>query len=151
MDYIHNILDFGITNIAIVLISFLFSIQYLVKLKDWFYERFGIETKNSTHEKKQQILLEKHEASIDKITEDMKEIKNLLVQQKKDADDRTVASFRSMLWRIYEEAIEKGSISKEGLKTFLESGKIYEEAGGNDIYHSKLHPEILKLPVRDDY
>ncbi len=150
MDYINTILDIGLSNIAIALIAILFTIQNLVKLKDWFCDRFGIETKRSQHEKKQQLILEKHETVINKVVEDMKEIKELLMQQKKDADDRAVASFRSMLWRIYQESIEKGYITKEGLKTFLESGKLYEAAGGNDIYHNKLHPEILKLPVRDD-
>lgn len=35
-----------------------------------------------------------------------------------------------------------------GLKTFLEMGKLYEDAGGNDIYHSKLLPEITALEIK---
>ncbi len=33
-------------------------------------------------------------------------------------------------------------------KTFLEMGKLYEDAGGNDIYHSKLLPEITALEIK---
>ena len=29
-----------------------------------------------------------------------------------------------------------------------EIGKVYVEAGGDDIYHDKLEPEVLKLPIK---
>ena len=37
-----------------------------------------------------------------------------------------------------------------GLKTFTELGSIYESAGGDDIYHDKLKPEVLSLPIKDE-
>lgn len=39
-------------------------------------------------------------------------------------------------------------VTPEGLKTFKEIGKVYVEAGGDDIYHDKLEPEVLKLPIK---
>ena len=38
-------------------------------------------------------------------------------------------------------------VTPEGLKTFKEIGKVYVEAGGDDIYHDKLEPEVLRLPI----
>ena len=46
--------------------------------------------------------------------------------------------------------VERGYIDKSGLKTFTELGSIYESAGGDDIYHDKLKPEVLALPIHDD-
>ena len=42
----------------------------------------------------------------------------------------------------------QGYITPDGLKTFLEMGTLYEKAGGNDIYHEKLLPDIESLEVR---
>ena len=44
--------------------------------------------------------------------------------------------------------MSQGYITPDGLKTFLEMGKLYEKAGGNDIYHEKLLPDIESLEVR---
>ena len=46
--------------------------------------------------------------------------------------------------------MERGHADKSGLKTFLELGKIYEDDGGDDIYHDKLKPEIMNLPISGD-
>ena len=46
--------------------------------------------------------------------------------------------------------MERGSVDKSGLKTFLELGKIYEDAGGDDVYHDKLKPEVMNLPIVSD-
>lgn len=63
-------------------------------------------------------------------------------------NDRTVASFRSSLWRMHKDFTSQGYITPDGLKTFLEMGKIYEKAGGNDIYHEILLPDIEKLEIK---
>ena len=44
--------------------------------------------------------------------------------------------------------MSQGYITPDGLKTFLEMGKLYEKAGGNDIYHEKLLPDIESLEVK---
>lgn len=49
---------------------------------------------------------------------------------------------------LYRDFMAQGYITPDGLKTFLEMGKLYEKAGGNDIYHEKLLPDIESLEVR---
>lgn len=63
-------------------------------------------------------------------------------------NDRTVASFRSSLWQMHKIFTAQGYITPDGLKTFMEMGKLYEAAGGDDIYHEKLLPEIEELEIR---
>lgn len=63
-------------------------------------------------------------------------------------NDRTVASFRSSLWRMHKDFTEQGYVTPDGLKTFMEMGKLYEASGGNDIYHAKLLPEVESLEIR---
>ena len=31
----------------------------------------------------------------------------------------------------------------------MECGEAYEKANGDDIYHDKLKPEVMKLPIRE--
>lgn len=85
----------------------------------------------------------KIESKLENITE--------LMQKHMEADDkRTVATFRSALYRMHSDFTEKGYVTREGLKTFVECGNEYVEAGGNDIFKSKLKPEVMALPVRDE-
>ena len=83
---------------------------------------------------------EKIEASIQKILENMDSH-----FQKNDA--RTVATCRSTLYRLHKEFSEQGYVTESGLKTFNEIGKVYEDAGGDDIYHEKLYPEVISLEL----
>lgn len=62
-------------------------------------------------------------------------------------NDRTVASFRSSLWRMHKDFTNQGYVTPDGLKTFMEMGKIYEASGGNDVYHEKLLPEVESLEI----
>ena len=63
---------------------------------------------------------------------------------------KTVATLRNQLYDLHSKFTERGSVDKSGLKTFLELGKIYEDAGGNDVYHDKLKPEVMNLPIVSD-
>nr|WP_297936918.1 hypothetical protein [uncultured Lachnoclostridium sp.] len=60
----------------------------------------------------------------------------------------TVASFRSSLWRMHRDFTSQGYITPDGLKTFLEMGKLYEFVGGDDIYHQILLPDIEALEIK---
>ena len=60
---------------------------------------------------------------------------------------RTIATLRTSLWRMHKEFVEQEYVTPDSLKTFLEMGKIYETAGGNDIYHEKLKPEVEALEI----
>ena len=74
-----------------------------------------------------------------------------MMQKHMEADDkRTVATFRSALYRMHSDFTERGYVTREGLKTFVECGNEYVDAGGNDIFKSKLKPEVMALPVRDE-
>lgn len=86
---------------------------------------------------------EKIEANLENITK--------MMQTHMDADNkRTVATFRSALYRMHSDFTERGYVTREGLKTFVECGNEYVNAGGNDIFKSKLKPEVMALPVRDE-
>lgn len=64
-----------------------------------------------------------------------------------DQNEKTVAGFRSSLWRMHRDFVNQGFVTPDGLKTFMEMGKTYEKAGGNDIYHEKLKPEVEALDI----
>ena len=62
-------------------------------------------------------------------------------------NETTIAQFRSSLWRLHKDFTTQGFITPDGLKTFMEMGKVYERAGGDDIYHEKLLPEVEALEI----
>ena len=97
--------------------------------------------------------LEKHDVrqyeQINDVSKVMMEIQDTLAIMKKENDERTVGTYRTELYRLYKEFKCQGYVTIEGLKTFTESGKIYEKAGGDDIYHSRLHPEVMALEIRE--
>lgn len=61
---------------------------------------------------------------------------------------RTIATLRTSLWRLHKDFVEQKYVTPDGLKTWNEMGKVYVEAGGNDIFHDKLDPEVSALPIR---
>ena len=151
-DYKQLLLTVALLIIAVVVVK-----KFLNELVGL----FGIETKSMKKERehkeemdsikeqlkelkdKQSDISTRSEENDERINKDMSEIKELLTSH-------IVASMRSTLWRIHKETTSQGYITRSGLKTFVECGNLYTAAGGDDIYHDKLHPEILKLPVRDD-
>ena len=83
------------------------------------------------------------------LSDGIHELKGLIINMKKDNDEFVVVTCRSQLYRIHQESVKQGYITKECLKTFSETGKKYEAAGGDDIYHEKLYPEVMSLPIKD--
>lgn len=146
-----------------IIISLVILVVALVVIKEFynkFIKLFNIETSsmkkererkeeiekineqlNKQHEKLQS-LSEKSNAADEKMERQISDINTLL-------KSLTVASMRSTLWRIHAESTERGYITNEGLKTFVECGKVYESAGGDDIYHDKLYPDIMALHVHN--
>ena len=49
---------------------------------------------------------------------------------------------------MHRDFMAQGHVTPDGLKTFLEMGKLYEFCGGDDIYHEKLLPEVKALEVK---
>lgn len=85
----------------------------------------------------------------DVIKKDIDDILTLLKEHIETDKKNTRATFRSSLYRMHSDFTSRGFITKEGLKTFLECGIAYEKADGDDIYHDKLKPEVMKLPIRE--
>ncbi len=99
--------------------------------------RAGLLDKQNTLEEKQ-----------DNLKEDIKALTNMFQMYINMDNDRTVAAFRTSLWKLHNEFVTQGFITPDGLKTFTEMGKIYVEAGGDDIFHDKLEPEVLALEIK---
>lgn len=82
------------------------------------------------------------------LSNQMTELSNMINDFAKTSKECTVASFRSSLWRMHRDFMAQGHVTPDGLKTFLEMGKLYEFCGGDDIYHEKLLPEVKALEVK---
>ena len=119
-------------------------------LTKYYRKRKGLEDKDSII----QNTLKQHQTEIDMLRQyeaethtDVKEIKVLLESHIDRDNERTISSFRSTLYRLHMDFTKQKYVTPEGLKTFKEIGKVYVEAGGDDIYHDKLEPEVLRLPI----
>ena len=82
------------------------------------------------------------------VKEDISKFVKAFEEYRKEDNRRTVATLRNTLWRNHKEFTEQGYVTPEGLKTFEELGKVYEDAGGNDIFHDKLKPEVEALEIK---
>lgn len=130
--------------------AILFSVKEIIEIFTYFKKKFriktGIEEDKETIEERIAVL-EEHDkwqyGEITKISQGIEDIKTRLDEREKQEKDRTVATLRNQLYDLHNKFIERKSIDRSGLKTFLELGKIYEDAGGNDIYHDKLKPEVM--------
>ena len=81
------------------------------------------------------------------LKEGIQSLQQLLQQFMVEQNDSTVAMLRSSLWRLHKDFVTQGFVTPDGLKTFIEMGKTYEHAGGDDIYHEKLLPEVEALDI----
>lgn len=106
------------------------------------YHKESVNIRNRLEEN--QECLKKNQESLQSA---LSELKKSFNDYMKMDNKRTVASFRNDLWLIHGECMKKKFATPEELKVFSELGKIYEEAGGDDIFHEKLKPEIMALPV----
>ena len=152
IEQIQKIHEFGEIN---VIISLLLCAMLAIALKaGWekLLDTLGLETKASLQkkalEKKLSDMEQKiadfeqsqhnyHDQSIN-IRDDLRTNQNTLSTQLTDLttlmqnfitnqDECTVASFRSSLWRMHRDFMAQGYITPDGLKTFLEMGKLYEK------------------------
>ena len=100
------------------------------------YHGLSIEIRNNLQENQENL------------SKQMTELSNMINDFAKTSKECTVASFRSSLWRMHRDFMAQGHVTPDGLKTFLEMGKLYEFCGGDDIYHEKLLPEVKALEVK---
>ena len=148
IDYLLVILGF---------FAILFAAKEIIEIFSYFKKKFRIKTGN---EEDKEIFenriktLEKHDnwqyQEILKISNGIDDIKDNLTKREIKDKAKTVATLRGQLYGLHEKFVTKEYIDKSGLKTFIELGKIYEAAGGDDIYHDKLYPEVMALPIKED-
>lgn len=173
VEQIQKIHEFGEINVIIVVLLVAALVIALRAGWEKLLDALGLETKASLRQKALDQKLSDMEQKISdfedsqhayhdqsiSIRDDLKTNQNTLCTQLTDLtnlmqnfitnqDECTVAAFRSSLWRMHRDFMAQGYITPDGLKTFLEMGKLYEKAGGNDIYHEKLLPDIESLEVR---
>lgn len=157
MSNVQSLTEINYLVIFLGFFAILFGIKEIIEIVLYFKKKFriktGIEEDKETIEQRIAVL-EKHDkwqyVEISKISQGIDDIKNRI--DTRDTKDRkkTVATLRTQLYDLHSKFIERGSVDKSGLKTFLELGAIYEDAGGDDIYHDKLKPEIMNLPISGD-
>lgn len=82
------------------------------------------------------------------LKQDVKNITRMLEEYIQKDNERTIASLRTTLWRLHKEFTSQRYVTPDGLKTFRELGNVYEAAGGDDLYHEKLQPEVLALDIK---
>ena len=157
MDEIEALFNLPYPTIIMGVFIFILGIDKIVylflKIKKILRIKFGFEEDKKTIDDRITIL-EKHDNwqynEISKISKGIDEIKSSLAQKEIKDKAKTVATLRSQLYDLHSNFVKQGYIDKSGLKTFTELGSIYESAGGNDIYHDKLKPEVLSLPIKDE-
>lgn len=82
------------------------------------------------------------------IQADVKDITAMLQDYIRKDNKKTIATLRTTLWQLHKGFMDQGYVTPDGLKTFTELGNVYEDAGGDDIYHDKLVPEVISLEIR---
>jgi len=161
IEAVQELLNLDYKQIILSIVILAVSLVVIKKFINEVIELFNIETPNMKKEKKHKEEIEEIKTQLSQMKESQEQLagKSHEADEKTDANiasiearikSLTVAIMRSTLWRIYSEATEKHYITHEGLKTFTECGEVYEEAGGDDIYHSKLYPEVMRLQIRED-
>ena len=78
----------------------------------------------------------------------VKDITAMLQDYIRKDNKKTIATLRTTLWKLHKGFMDQGYVTPDGLKTFTELGNVYEDAGGDDIYHDKLVPEVMSLEIR---
>lgn len=157
MQEIQNLAQINYVLVILGLFAILFAAKEILEIFGYFKKKFrlktGIDEDRETVETRIKTL-EKHDnwqyQEIQKISRGIDDIKDNLIKKEIKDKEKTVATLRGQLYGLHEKFVTKGYIDKSGLKTFIELGKIYEAAGGDDIYHDKLYPEIMALPIKED-
>lgn len=156
MDNIEKLTHLDYSTVFLGIFVILLVVKEIIELIGYFKKKFGIKTGIDTGKETIEGRISKLEAhdkwqynEISKISKGIDEIKSSLAQKEIKDKAKTVATLRTQLYDLHSKFVERGYIDKSGLKTFLELGTIYEDAGGDDIYHDKLKPEVIALPINE--
>ena len=157
MEELQNLFNLDFASIIMGLFIIILGIDKIVsllkKVKRNLRIKLGYEEDKESIEERISVL-EKHDnwqyKEISKMSKGIDDIKCQLTEKERADKERTVATLRNQLYGLHTKFSERGYVDSSGLKTFTELGKIYEAAGGDDIYHEKLKPEVLSLPIKDE-
>lgn len=134
----------------------IFAIPTIIEQVKKLLSALGLRTEVSIKEDEQTARVVKIESGIEELHGSVDELKDNINKLTAITDEHikrdnlnNVAMIRNELWKIYKDSEQQGYITEEGIKTFIELGQVYEDCGGDDIYHSKLYPEVMKLEIRD--
>lgn len=157
MDKISALTTIDYTTVILWVFAILFGIKEILELKTYFKKRYGIKTNVDTENEaieKRITTLESHDKwqykEITNISTGVAEIHSQLEEMVLKDNEKTIATLRNQLYDLHNKFMAQEFVDKSGLKTFLDLGKIYEAAGGNDIYHDKLKPEVMNLQIKDE-
>lgn len=147
LDWIALILGIFIAMAGfIAIVTIIGKFSEIIKKPVWWVKKKNEDHKTLVDTVNKVNKLEEKDSAIKK---DIDDILQLLKDHIETDKKNTRATFRSSLYRMHSDFTSRGFITKEGLKTFLECGAAYELADGDDIYHDKLKPEVMKLPIKD--
>lgn len=157
MEYIETVFSQNYVGVILAVFLLLFATKEIIDLISYFKKKGRIKTgsdQDKENIENRLMTLEKHDnwqyKEISKMSKGIDDIKWQLSERERSDKERIVATLRNQLYGLHVKFSEKGYVDSSGLKTFMELGKIYEAAGGDDIYHEKLKPEVLSLPIKDD-
>ena len=156
MNEIIELTKIDFPSIFISVFIILVGIKAIVSLSEWIISKLGLETKWIRKKREDHNLIvstvnkvNNMEQIDDAIKHDIDDILTLLKDHIETDKKNTRATFRSSLYRMHSDFTSRGFVTKEGWKTFLECGDAYEKANGDDIYHDKLKPEVMNLPIKE--
>ena len=149
--------DFSFSGLIFALIFAFIAIKAFYDSIKWIGLRFNdYHNIKKEEEKTEQRIKELEEQTqeqseqLSKLNSDIKECINLLTNIQKNQTETTLETNRSVIFRIYHDALKQGSISQTELDRFINIVCKYEEAGGNGIVKDKIYPEILKMPINKE-
>lgn len=156
MDELNQLLSVSNKGeIIVTILAALLFFQLIVKLFDYFKERFGISTNASRREKEQSETIATLKTEVEQIKKDQTEVMECLnglktsvdkMQEKQDSADRARLKDRiGQAYRYYKEKGEWNLMEKEAFNDLVIS---YELAGGqNSFVHDVCVPASLEWKV----
>lgn len=136
-------------QIFLGIIAILVATQFLVKLFDYFKDRFGIETKSMRREREQVENIDNLKSEVDQIKEDQEQIMVCLndlqhsvnkMQEKSDMNKAAELKDRiGQSYRYYHQSGKITTIEKEALKDLI---RAYSQFSSNSFVHSLVEKEM---------
>ncbi len=138
MNYIEILTETGLLQTILVVMAFLLFVQSIIRLKDWFYERFGIKTKSKLKNEDIINTVKKHDETLTEIKQSL----NIL----------TIASRESLAYKInekYHKYISQGYIPEDEYSEFINLHDAYKGVGGNHTGDEKFQYCIDNLQIKN--